>query len=135
MDQDYKILSVEARQSFTTDYGEMQPYALRLEGVEGYVQLTQKPETPAPLVGATIHGHTYSQGKYLKFKKVNPEFAQQGGGSKPSSVEATADSGYIIKLLEAIAVEVGAEHAVKSKQDTVLEDISDEPIDLSEIPF
>lgn len=136
MDQDYRILTVEARQAYQTDYGEMQPYAITLEGVEGYVQLTQKPETPAPMVGQTIHGHTYSQGKYLKFKKVNPEFAQQGGGgSKPSSAQPSADNGYIIKLLEAIAVEVGAQHAVRGDTDTVLEDIDDKPIDLSEIPF
>lgn len=135
MDQDYRILSVEARQAFPTDYGEMQPYAIKLEGVDGYVQLVQKPETPAPTVGQVIHGHTYNQGKYLKFKKVNPEFAQQGGGSKPSPAGAVADNGYVIQLLEAIAVAVGAEDAVKAKQDTVLEDIDDEPIDLSEIPF
>lgn len=129
VDKDYKILSVEARQAYETDYGTMQPYAITLEGVEGYVQLSQKPETPEPTVGQVLHGHTYNQGKFLKFKKVNPNF-DNGGGSKPSS---NADQGRVLELLEAIAVAVGADAAVK--QDAVLEDISDEPIDLSEIPF
>jgi hypothetical protein len=130
VDKDYKILSVEPRQAYDTDYGTMQPYAITLEGVEGYVQLSQKPETPAPTVGQVIHGHTYNQGKFLKFKKVNPNYAGNDGGSKPQS---SADQGRMLELLEAIAVAVGAE--VAAKQDTVLEDIDDRPIDLSEIPF
>ena len=130
MDKDYKILTVEPRQAYDTDYGTMQPYAITLEGVEGYVQLSQKPETPAPTVGQVIHGHTYNQGKFLKFKKVNPNYAGNESGSKPQS---SADQGRVLELLEAIAVAVGAEVAVK--QDTVLEDIDDRPIDLSEIPF
>ena len=130
MDKDYKILSVEPRQAYDTGYGTMQPYAITLEGVEGYVQLSQKPETPAPVVGQVIHGHTYNQGKFLKFKKVNPNYAGNDGGSKPQS---SADQGRMLELLEAIAVAVGAD--VAAKQDTVLDDIDDRPIDLSEIPF
>lgn len=134
MDKDYKITSVEPRTAYDTQYGTMQPYALKLEGVEGYVQLSQKPETEAPYVGQTIHGHTYEQkgphGVFLKFKKVNPNYAGNDGASKPSS---SADQGRVLELLEAIAVAVGAE--VATKKDTVLEDIDDTPIDLSEIPF
>lgn len=130
MDKDYKILSVEPRQAYPTDYGTMQPYAITLEGVEGYVQLSQKPETPAPTVGQVIHGHTYNQGKFLKFKKVNPNFQQSAPASNPGQ---SGDMGRALELLEAIAVAVGAEVAVK--QDTVLDDIDDRPIDLSEIPF
>ena len=134
MDKDYKILSVEPRKAYDTQYGTMQPYALQLEGVDGFVQLSQKPETDAPVVGQTIHGHTYEQngphGAFLKFKRVNPNYADKGGGSKPSS---SAYQGRMLELLEAIAVAVGAEVAVK--QDTVLDDIDESPIDLSEIPF
>ena len=134
MDKDYKILSVEPRKAYDTQYGTMQPYALQLEGVDGFVQLSQKPETDAPVVGQTIHGHTYEQngphGAFLKFKKVNPNYADQGGGSKP---QPSADQGSILELLEAIAVAVGAE--VTPKKDTVLEDIDESPIDLSSIPF
>lgn len=127
--KDYKILSVEPRQAFSTEYGEMQPYALTLEGVEGYVQLTQKPETAAPAVNSTIHGYTYKQGSYLKFKKVNPEYNERAG-SKP---QGSVDSEYHTQLLEAIAVAVGAEQAVKSRDNS--DDVDDRPIDLSEIPF
>lgn len=130
VDKDYKILSVDPRQAYDTDYGQMQPYALTLEGVEGYVQLSQKPETPAPVVGQVIHGHTYNQGKFLKFKKVNPNYAGNNGGSKPQS---SADMGRVMEYLEAIAVAVGAE--VAGKQDTAPEDVDDRPIDLSAIPF
>lgn len=135
MDKDYKITSVEPRAAYDTQYGTMQPYALKLEGVEGYVQLSQKPETEAPYVGQTIHGHTYEQngphGGFLKFKKVNPNYAGNDGASKPSS---SADQGRMLELLEAIAVAVGAN--VEPKKDTVLDDINEgEPIDLSEIPF
>lgn len=135
MDKDYKILSVEPRKAYDTQYGTMQPYALTLEGVEGFVQLSQKPETDAPVVGQTIHGHTYEQngphGGFLKFKKVNPNYAGNEGGSKPSS---SADQGRMLELLEAIAVAVGADVAVK--QDTLPSEFDDStPIDLSEIPF
>lgn len=119
MDKDYKILSVEPRAAYDTQYGTMQPYALKLEGVDGFVQLSQKPETAPPAVGQTIHGHTYEQngqhGGFLKFKKVNPNYADNGGGSKP---QTTADQGRVMEYLEAIAVAVGAE--VAGKQDTVL---------------
>ena len=130
MDKDYKILSVEPRQAYDTDYGQMQPYALTLEGVEGYVQLSQKPETPAPVVGQVIHGHTYNQGKFLKFKKVNPNYQQSAPASNPGQ---SGDMGRVMEYLEAIAVAVGAE--VAGKQDTAPEDVDDRPIDLSAIPF
>ena len=134
MDKDYKIISVEPRAAYDTQYGTMQPYALKLEGVDGFVQLSQKPETAPPVVGQTIHGHTYEQngprGGFLKFKKVNPNYADKGGGSKPQS---SADMGRVMEYLEAIAVAVGAE--VAGKQDTAPEDVDDRPIDLSAIPF
>lgn len=132
-DRDYKITSVEARQAYTTDYGTMQPYALKLEGVEGFVQLSQKPETQAPLVGQTIHGHTYEQqgqhGGFLKFKKVNPAYAGGDSGSKPQV--ASADTGRMLALLEAIAIAVDA----VVEPDKSQEQSDEEEIDLSEIPF
>ena len=130
VDKDYKILSVEPRAAYDTQYGTMQPYALKLEGVDGFVQLSQKPETEAPVVGQVIHGHTYNQGKFLKFKKVNPNYQQSAPASNPGQ---SGDMGRVMEYLEAIAVAVGAE--VAGKQDTVLDDIDDRPIDLSEIPF
>lgn len=136
--KDYVIKSVEARKAYSTDYGEMQPYALELQGVDGFVQLSQKPETPAPEVGTTLHGYTFEQksakGSFLKFKKVNEQYQNNNGGGNSSSSSSSADNDYIVKLLEAIVVAVGAEVEIKSK-DNILEDIDNEPIDLSEIPF
>lgn len=143
-DRDYKVTFVEARNKYPTPYGDMQAYAMQLEGVDGYVQLGQKPETAPPYVGQTLHGHLYEQtstkGSFLKFKKVNPAYA--GGGSTPSqqaSATSSEDTQYMITLLEAIAKEVGAESAIRGQskpKDTILDDIDEgDPIDLSEIPF
>ena len=120
-DKDYKILSVVPQQAFTGKYGTLQPYNLTLEGLEGAVQLNQKPETPAPQVGKTIFGHVYERNGYKNFKRVSKDFKPQQGGND-----------YMIRLLEAIAIAVGANQAVK---DNVPTDVSNEPIDLSKIPF
>lgn len=137
MDKDYEILNVVPRQAYETSYGTMQPYAITLKGVDGVVQLSQKPETAPPTVGQTIHGHTYEQqsksGTFLKFKKVNPQF--QGGGSSTGVSKASSmDLDYAIELLEAIAKVVGADSAVKGNKDlSILGE--GEKVDLSDIPF
>lgn len=105
--KNYTILQVEPRDEWTGKFGTFKPFALRLEGVEGWVELSQKPETPAPQVNDTIHGHTESQTHgdktYLKFKKVNPEF---GGNSGSSAASATGLQGsektleYVVQMLE-----------------------------------
>lgn len=138
MDKDYKVTFAEARNRYPTAYGDMQAYALKLEGVDGFVQLGQKPETRPPEVGDTLFGHTYEQnsskGTFLKFKKVNPNYENNSGSTPQSSSSQVVDP-YVVELLEAIAEKVGAGNAVKRK-DTVLEDIDEgEEIDLSEIPF
>lgn len=141
--KDYKVTFAEARDQYDTDYGRMQSYALKLEGVDGYVQLGQKQDTPAPQEGSTLHGYTYEQnsrkGTFLKFKKVNPNYDNGGGVSKAQPQGSSSeDTSYMITLLEAIAKEVGADSAVKatSSRDTILDDIDEgQEIDLSEIPF
>lgn len=120
-DKDYKILSVVPQQAFTGKYGTLQPYNLTLEGLEGTVQLSQKPETAAPQVGQTIFGHVYERNGYKNFKRVSKNFQPKQGGDD-----------YMIRLLEAIAIAVGANQAVK---DNVPTEVKDEPIDLSKIPF
>lgn len=110
----------------------MQPYAIKIDGVEGFVQLTQKPDTPAPEVGQQLFGHLESvsgkYGSFQKFKKVNPDFQ---GGSKPQS--GLSDN-RALELLEAIAVAVGADIGDKKSVEEVME-VEDRPLDLSEIPF
>ena len=120
-DKDYKILSVVPQQAFTGKYGTLQPYNLTLEGLEGTVQLNQKPETAAPQVGQTIFGHVFERNGYKNFKRVSKNFQPKQGGDD-----------YMIRLLEAIAIAVGANQAVK---DNVPTEVKDEPIDLSKIPF
>lgn len=135
-DQDYTILSVQKRNEWTGGFGTFQDYALQLEGVDGWVQLTQKPETAAPEQGQVLHGHTEVQtrgGKSsLKFKKVNPEFAGQNQGHSSTTPTNLAGNEktleYIVEMLEELT-------GRKQKPDHAPEDIDDEPIDLAEIPF
>lgn len=137
--KNYKILEAQKRKEWAGKHGPMVDYAVKLEGVDEWVQLTQKPETPEPTVGSEIFGRTWVQTNgdksYLRFKKENPN----GGGYQKqdgSAVGSVMDLEYMLKLLEAIAFEVGgtAQAAIR-RQDVVVEDIDDKPIDLSEIPF
>lgn len=136
-DKTFRITEAQHRKNWQGQHGEMADYAIKLEGVEGWVQLTQKPDTPAPVVGQELFGHTWVQTNgdksYLRFKKVSQNF--NGGSRQQSSgLGQILDVEYITKLLEAIAEAVDAKVDVKQK-DVVVEDIDDKPIDLSEIPF
>lgn len=139
--KDYKVTFVEKRDTYPTNYGDMQSYALQLEGVDGYVQLGQKMTTPEPQVGQVLHGYTYvqesSKGSFLKFKKVSQNYAQPG--SKPQEQLSTSgDTQYMITLLEALVQHAGIQGVLRpsSQKDVVLEDIDEnDNIDLSEIPF
>jgi len=137
-DKSYKILEAQHRKNWTGSFGEMADYAIKLEGIEDWIQLTQKPDTPAPVVGSEIFGHTEVQTRngtsYMKFKKVNPSYTGGGGGQK--ALGNLIDMPYVISLLEAIAVEVGAEKAIKKKDNLPPEDTDlDEPVNLADIPF
>lgn len=95
---EYKITNVQQRDEFTTQYGQMQSYAISLEGQTGWIALNQKLETPPPRVGDTINGEiqnatTRNGNEYRKFKKINPKFAG-GGGGEPQKLT------YIVEMLE-----------------------------------
>lgn len=136
-DKDYTVLEVQKRDEWTNDFGTFQGYALKLEGVDGWVSLNQKPETAAPEVGGTIYGRTETQtrgGKtYLKFKKVNKEY--QGGSNDSSATSATSLAGsektleYVVQMLEELTGRREKADNVPSDEDV------DKPIDLAEIPF
>lgn len=135
----YNITKVERREMWKGSYGEFQSYALQLEGVEGWVELSQKPETPAPQAGGQIHGYytatTKGDNTYLKFKKVTPGFENAPRSNQATSPNDLVSNSindekqdYIIEMLEELTNR-------RKKPDVVPTDISDEPIDLSEIPF
>jgi len=128
MDKDYNILKVEPRSKWHSQKygGDFQDYAIQLDGVEGWVQLTQKIDSKAPVAGETIYGHTYVQENgdvtYTKFKRVMKD--NQGyNGASSSLKEVHEKLDHIITILE------------NQPREVVLEDIEDKPIDLSEIPF
>jgi hypothetical protein len=121
---EYKITNVQARDSFQTQYGEMQAFAIALEGETGWHALNQKLETPPPRVGDTIFGiitnETTKNGTpYKKFKKQNPKYADRAG--TPTSGITGKQAEYIIQMLEELT-------GRRTVEDTVV-DVPEEPLD------
>jgi hypothetical protein len=141
MDKSYKIEKVVPRDPWTGKFGTFNSFAMELSGVDGWVELSQKPETPAPEVGKDIFGHidsTTNNGKtYMKFKKQKPQ--EFGGGSSMNQ----KDIDYIIMMLEELTLRRDSPDSptprdvVKPKVEDILPTESDmaQPIDLSTIPF
>lgn len=152
MDKDYIILDVQQREDWRSSYGtEMHSFALKLEGVEDWIELSQLTTTPSPNVGATLHGHTEAVKRgtqtYLKFKKVNPNFAQRQ--TPPQSATTPSDLlgpsktlEYAIEMLEELtgrrerkgqlANTTASENSITTQ---VANDTDDDFVDLAEIPF
>lgn len=135
-DQVYKIAKVQNRDDWTSKYGPMKSYALQLQGVDGWVELSQKPDTPAPVEGEDIFGHTevqtHGDKTYLKFRKANPQYAPTALSGGSISKE---DVSYIVMMLEELTGRRTKPDRPTPREDVVLEDIDDKPIELSEIPF
>jgi hypothetical protein len=144
-DKDYKIENVQERKPWTGTYGTFNSFALQLEGIDGWVELSQKQDTPAPSVGSIIFGHiettTRNESTYMKFKKAkNPNFG--GGGGSGMSKE---DSDYVIMMLEELTGRRDAPDSPTARStatkvsDIILEDIEDvapgSKINLDDIPF
>lgn len=139
MDREYKILKVERRKEWTGTHGTFQDYVVHLEGVEGWVTLTQKPDTMPPQPGSTIFGHTVTQTHgdqtYLKFKKVNPNYSGGGnsGGSATSANELVGTQNQLDRI------EMMLEELTGRRDRTPSDDISapprEEEFTLPEIPF
>lgn len=81
MAQDYEVVSAVKTGSYSTQYGEMYKYAVELKGESDGVELSQKPETPAPAPGSTLHGSITSDKYGRKFKKEQKGGGGYGGGS------------------------------------------------------
>lgn len=135
-DKEYKILEVQERNRWSGKFGDFQDYAVKLEGVDNWVQLSQKPETPAPEVNGTLYGHLETQTRgdktFMKFKK-----AQRPDGNSGGSAAAGGDMKYVIQMLEELTgrrdrvVTADEYDAAEAKKAETGED----PIDLAEIPF
>ena len=106
---DYTITNIQKRDEWTFQGNHMQDYAITLTGEDnkGWIKLTQKFETRPPQVGDPLHGHiekktTKNGNEYWKFKKVNPNFENRGGGNSSgagSSIKQE-DIDYLILMME-----------------------------------
>lgn len=138
-DKPYKVVNVQERDKWQSSYGEFQNYALQLEGEEGWVQLSQKPETPAPQAGQELFGRIEVQTRgdktWRKFKKGQ---RQDGGNFKGGGGSSKADIDYIIMMLEELTGrrEKPENPTSRSSGDVAptVEEVGQE-IDLSDIPF
>lgn len=130
-DKEYKITEVQKRKEWSGNYGTFQDYALRLEGIDGWVSLSQKPETPEPQVGQELYGHTETQTHgdktYLKFKKVQKQ------DSRPSA--STGDMAYVVQMLEELTGRRDRVLTTEEFDAAEMKKQAEEPIDLAEIPF
>lgn len=109
-------------------------WRLFFEGLDGYY-LTNRKEDNVPQKGDTVYGIIdEDQFGNATFKSESRPLGQLPTRKAPvsnseapsSDLEEKVD--YLISVTESIAKKIGA-------MDTILEDIDDKPIDLSEIPF
>ena len=108
MGREYTITNVQRRDEWQSRFGgTFVDYAITLEGdSQGWIKLTQKPETTPPRTGDTIFGtitqeQTRNGTAYRKFKKENPNYTGPGQSTgNQSSGARQEDIDYIIQMLE-----------------------------------
>jgi len=83
---EYKIQSVTGPRTWTGSYGEMHSYDVIVDGIEGKVEISQKPTTPAPREGDHILGTIEEKNGFRKLKKEQ-KASFGGGGSSRSNPE------------------------------------------------
>lgn len=84
---EYKIVSAIKSGEYESKFGTMHKYIVQFEGQPMPVELSQKPETPVPKTGDSLHGTIEDTQYGKKFKKVqNNTF-----GNSPVSKEFKAD--------------------------------------------
>lgn len=71
----YTIKTVGPSKEITTKYGPLKVYSVQFEGAEDWVEINQKPESPAPTAGDNLDGTIESTQYGKRFKK-----AQVAGG-------------------------------------------------------
>ena len=138
MAQEYTISNVypvmkadKVTQSFFEAHGnKLMKWRLFFDGVEGHYVTNRKEDNP-PQKGDVVYGElTKDQFGNDTFKSESRPLGElpTPRASQPaqSSGELEAKVDYLITLVESL---------VENRRDTVLEDIDDKPIDLSEIPF
>lgn len=137
-DKPYVVKTVQKRDEWTNSYGTFQNYALQLEGEEGWIQLSQKPDTKAPVEGSELFGHIEVQTRGDKtFRKFKKGQRQDGGNFKGGGGSSKADIDYIIMMLEELTGRRDKPSNPTGRggdAEPTVEEL-DEPVDLSDIPF
>lgn len=154
----YKILAVgsegtNAPRHYESKYGSMVAYKLKLEGSNDIVELSKKSSSPAPAIGDMLNGTIEKTDFGHKFKSENTF----NGGGKTYQPKDEAGIKAMWSIGQSVAfhssnkdatfndIEDGAKKffamvdRVKNgtkveTKDRVVEDISDDPIDLNDIP-
>ena len=71
----YTVESAMRTGEYTTQYGPMAKYAIKFQNQDEAVEMSQKPDTPAPKAGDILEGEIESTQHGKRFKK-----ARVGGG-------------------------------------------------------
>lgn len=66
MAQDYQVVAYEGQKAWEGKYGSMLTHYVQLAGVEGTVEINQKPETASPMPGSSIYGSLTTETKTRK---------------------------------------------------------------------
>jgi hypothetical protein len=137
MDKAYKITNVQARDPWTGKFGTFNAFALQLEGVDGWVELSQKPETQVPVVGAELFGHldstTRGDNTYLKFRKASPNGGNNSGGN---NAQLEKDIAYVIMMLEELTLRRQSPDDPTPRDDVLpTDEEGSKPLKLEDIPF
>lgn len=122
------------QRSFESHGNTLFVWRLFFEGLDGYY-LTNRKENNPPQKGDVVYGvlgeDKFGNRTFKSEPRPLGELPARKAGATTAGVsisELKAKVDYLVSLVEGIAEKVGA-------KDVVLEDISDGPIDLSEIPF
>lgn len=83
----YKIKNAIKTKDLTTQNGTFAVYSMELEGVEGAVEMLQKPETPAPKVGDDLMGTIEDTQWGKRFKKERMGGGFSGNRNDPRTQE------------------------------------------------
>jgi len=106
-------------------------WRLFFEGVDGYFLTNRKEDNP-PQKGDVVYGvlgeDKFGNGTFKSESRPLGQLPSRPSSNAEVSGELEAKVDYLVSLVEGIAEKVGS-------KDVVLTDISDGPIDLSEIPF
>lgn len=86
MAQEFTITGYEGQKAWEGKYGSMLTHYVQLAGIEGTVEVNQKPETASPMPGSTIYGSLTtetktrrSDGEQFTVTKLKKEQRPDGG--------------------------------------------------------